>query len=103
MKSISFLPGEIHFPQVNELTSVLHVIGSYQGVTSGAPAMAPSSQHQIAMGSQQQQQEMYMQGLHMNGGMGSEYQPGSAVGANVQSQVHVHFICAHTAVPLICV
>jgi hypothetical protein len=28
-----------------------------------------------------------MAGVQMNGGMGSEYQGGSAVGANVQSQV----------------
>ena len=68
---------------------ILHITGSYQGVTSGTPGMTASSQHQMPIASQQQQQQqdMYMQGLHINGGMGSEYQPGSAVGANVQSQV----------------
>nr|ABC88376.1 extradenticle-like protein [Nematostella vectensis] len=50
------------------------------------PGMSPTSQPQMSMGSQQQ--EMYMGGVQMNGNMGSaEYQTGSAVGANVQSQV----------------
>lgn len=51
-----------------------------------APGMSPTSQPQMSMASQQPG-EMYMAGVQMNGGMGSEYQGGSAVGANVQSQV----------------
>ena len=63
--------------------------GSYSGVSasSGGQGVVQSPQHQMSLGTPQQQQEMYMTGVHMNGGMGSEYQGGSSVSANVQSQV----------------
>ncbi|XP_078380724.1 pre-B-cell leukemia transcription factor 1-like isoform X2 [Oculina patagonica] len=56
------------------------------GAVAGSPTgVTPSSQHQMPITSQPQP-DMY--GVQMNGsGMGQEYQPGSNVGANVQSQV----------------
>ncbi|XP_032240886.1 pre-B-cell leukemia transcription factor 1 isoform X2 [Nematostella vectensis] len=61
-------------------------IGGFPMGGGSGPGMSPTSQPQMSMGSQQQ--EMYMGGVQMNGNMGSaEYQTGSAVGANVQSQV----------------
>lgn len=48
----------------------------------GNPGMSPTSQAQM-----QQSGEMYISGVQMNGGIGSDYQGGQAVGANVQSQV----------------
>jgi len=61
---------------------MLLLIGAYQ---MGNPGMSPTSQPQMSMGTQQG--EMYIAGVQMNGGMGSEYQGGQNVGANVQSQV----------------
>lgn len=65
-------------------------------MSSGGQGVVQSPQHQMSMGAPQQQQEMYMTGVHMNGGMGSEYQGGSSVSANVQSQVSI-WSCRETA------
>ena len=65
----------------------LYFVGQYPaGAVAGSPTgVAPSSQHQMPITSQPQP-DMY--GVQMNGsGMGAEYQTGSNVGANVQSQV----------------
>lgn len=62
-------------------------LGQYPaGAVAGSPTgVAPSPQHQMPITSQPQA-EMY--GVQMNGsGMGAEYQTGTNVGANVQSQV----------------
>ena len=66
------------------------VLGQYPAVAvAGSPTgVVPSSQHQMPITSQPQP-DMYMSGVQMNGGGmgGAEYQAGSNVGANVQSQV----------------
>lgn len=64
------------------------VQGQYSAVAGSPTGVAPSPQHQMPITSQSQP-EMYMSGVQMNGsGMGgSDYQTGSNVGANVQSQV----------------
>ena len=75
---------------VNILAVFFLVLGQYPAVAvAGSPTgVPPSSQHQMPITSQPQP-EMYMSGVQMNGGgMGAaEYQTGSNVGANVQSQV----------------
>ncbi|XP_031553047.1 pre-B-cell leukemia transcription factor 1-like [Actinia tenebrosa] len=71
-------------PAGNGPTGPAGVPSSTQGgFAMSSPGMSPTSQPQMS----QQPGEMYMTGVQMNGGMGSEYQGGSAVGANVQSQV----------------
>lgn len=64
------------------------VQGQYSAVAGSPTGVAPSPQHQMPITSQSQP-EMYMSGVQMNGsGMGgTDYQTGSNVGANVQSQV----------------
>ena len=65
----------------------LQILGQYPGsAVAGSPTgVVPSSQHQMPVTSQPQP-DMY--GVQMNGsGMSAEYQTGSNVGANVQSQV----------------
>lgn len=65
----------------------LQLLGQYPaGAVAGSPTgVVPSSQHQMPVTSQPQP-DMY--GVQMNGsGMGAEYQTGTNVGANVQSQV----------------
>ena len=69
----------LHFPT--------NFLGQYPGsAVAGSPTgVVPSSQHQMPVTSQPQP-DMY--GVQMNGsGMSAEYQTGSNVGANVQSQV----------------
>ena len=69
------------------LTFLYKFLGQYPGsAVAGSPTgVVPSSQHQMPVTSQPQP-DMY--GVQMNGsGMSAEYQTGSNVGANVQSQV----------------
>ena len=79
-----------HTTKPVSLKICLFIPGQYPAVAvAGSPTgVAPSPQHQMPITSQPQP-EMYMSGVQMNGsGMGgSDYQTGSNVGANVQSQV----------------
>ena len=98
----------VHSDSVNSCAVFLLILGQYPAVAvAGSPTgVPPSSQHQMPITSQPQP-EMYMSGVQMNGGgMGAaEYQAGSNVGANVQSQVsrgHV-LVSQYKMVTLICI